>query len=373
MKQINGQHIIQLFEEFSPKQYALEGDPIGLQIGTLNKPVKKIMIALDVLEEVVDEAIAEDVDLIIAHHPLIYRPLKTINTETTYGRILEKLMTHQVTVYAAHTNLDVAVGGVNDLLAEALQLRETKVFVPTFEVPLKKLFVFVPEKDAVHVRNAVGDAGAGAIGNYSHCSFSSQGVGSFRPGEESNPHIGEHGKQEFVDEVKIECIFPETIEKKVIKAMIRAHPYEEVAYDVIRLDNESHDKLGLGRIGYLDNEMTLREFAEHVKQTLSVNHVRVTGELDNIVKKVAVLGGDGNKYMRSAVFQGADVYVTGDIYYHVAHDAMMEGLNLVDPGHNVEKIMKDGVKKRLDKMFKEKGIDVEVIASKVNTDPFQFV
>lgn len=373
MKQLNGHHLIQLFEQFSPKRFALEGDRVGLQVGTLNKPIKKIMIALDVLEEVVDEAIAENVDLIIAHHPLIYRPLKNINTETAYGRTIEKLLIHQVTVYAAHTNLDVATGGVNDLLAEALGLTDTKVLAPTMEIPHKKLFVFVPEKDADNVRNALGDAGAGAIGNYSHCSFSSQGVGSFRPGDGSNPHIGKQGKQEFVDEVKIECIFPESIEKQVIHAMLRAHPYEEVAYDLYRLDNDSGERLGLGRIGNLESEMTLEQFAEHVKQSLSVNNVRVTGNLNNKVKKVAVLGGDGNKYMMTAVMQGADVYVTGDVYYHVAHDAMMEGLNLVDPGHNVEKIMKDGIKRIIEQKVTEKGFDVDVITSKVNTDPFQFI
>lgn len=373
MKQLNGHHVIQLFEKFSPKRYALDGDRIGLQVGTLNKPVKKIMIALDVLEEVVDEAITENVDLIIAHHPLIYRPLKNINTETAYGRTIEKLLAHQVTVYAAHTNLDVAVGGVNDLLAEALGLKETEVLVPTMEIPLKKLFVFVPEEDADHVRKALGDAGAGAIGNYTHCSFSSKGVGSFRPDTGSNPHIGERGKQEFVDEVKIECIFPESIEKQVIQAMLKAHPYEEVAYDLYKLDNNSSERLGLGRIGYLTSDMTLKEFAEHVKQVLSVSNVRVTGNLNDKVKKVAVLGGDGNKYMTSAVMHGADVYVTGDVYYHVAHDAMMAGLNIVDPGHNVEKIMKDGVKRILEQKVTEKGYDVKVITSKVNTDPFQFI
>lgn len=373
MKKLNGQYVIQLLEEFSPKRLALDGDPIGLQVGTLNKPISKIMIALDVLEEVVDEAIEENVDLIIAHHPLIYRPLKNIRTDTPYGRMIAKLVAHDITVYAAHTNLDVAEGGVNDLLAEALQLKNTQVFVRTHDIPLKKLAVFVPKADADRVRTALGDAGAGAIGNYSHCSFSSEGIGSFRPGDGSNPHIGQQGKQEFVEEVKIECIFPETIEKKVIQAMLKVHPYEEVAYDVYRLENENENQLGLGRIGELEAEMTLEQFAEHVKQTLDVQRVRVVGNLNDKVKKVAVLGGDGNKYMMSAVMKGADVYVTGDIYYHVAHDALMEGLNIIDPGHNVEKIMKDGLRRILETKLHAQGYDVEVVASKVNTDPFQFV
>lgn len=373
MKTLNGQYVIQLLEEFSPKRLALEGDPIGLQVGTLNKPVQKIMIALDVLEEVVDEAIEEKVDFIIAHHPLIYRPLQTIRTDTAHGRMIAKLLSHDITVYAAHTNLDVAEGGVNDLLADALQLKNTKVFVPTYEVPLKKLAVFVPKEDADKVRTALGDAGAGALGNYTHCSFSSEGIGSFRPGEGSNPHIGEQGKQEYVEEIKIECIFPETIEKKVIQAMLKVHPYEEVAYDIFRLENENKHRFGLGRIGELEQEMTLEQFAAHVKQALDVKHVRVVGNLSDRVKKIAVLGGDGNKYLSSAVLQGADVYVTGDVYYHVAHDALMAGLNIVDPGHNAEKIMKEGLKRILEKKLHAKGYDVQVIASKINTDPFQFI
>lgn len=371
MKKTNGHQIIQLFEQFSPKSLAMEGDKIGLQIGRLNKPVEKVLVALDVLEEVVDEAIAENVQLIIAHHPIIFRPLQKISTEQSYGRIIEKLIKHDIAVYAAHTNLDVAKGGVNDLLAEALGLTDTEVLVPTTEMKLKKLVVFVPEKDAVKVKEALGNAGAGHIGNYSHCAFSSQGTGQFLPGDNTNPHIGSHGKLEEVNEVRVETIFPEHLEQKILSAMIKAHPYEEVAYDIYPLENKG-ETLGLGRVGYVD-EMSLEEFAAHVKKSLGVKGLRVVGDLQSKVRKVAVLGGDGNKYFMSAKFKGADVYVTGDFYYHVAHDAMMEGLNIVDPGHNVEKVMKDGVVKVMDKMCKEKGLEVTFMASKPNTDPFQFL
>ncbi len=371
MKKANGHEIIQLFEQFSPRVYAMEGDKVGLQIGGLNKPVDKVMIALDVLEEVVDEAIAENVQMIIAHHPLIYRPLQKITTDQASGRIIEKLIKHEIAVYAAHTNLDVAKGGVNDLLAEALGLSNVEVLVPTYEVKLKKLVVFVPDDHANTVREALGKAGAGAIGNYSHCAFSANGVGQFLPGDNTNPHIGIQGKLEEVQEVRIETIFPENLEKRILSAMLKAHPYEEVAYDIYPLDNKG-ETLGLGRIGYVD-EMSLGEFAEHVKKSLDVKGVRVVGDLNSPVKKVAVLGGDGNKYWMSAKFKGADVYVTGDFYYHVAHDAMMEGLNIIDPGHNVEKVMKEGVRMKLTQMCEERGLDVTFIASKPQTDPFQFL
>lgn len=371
MKVANGHEIIQLFEQFSPKGLAMEGDKIGLQVGRLNKKIERVMIALDVLEEVIDEAIEKNVQLIIAHHPPIFRPLKNVITDTVQGRMIEKLLKHDIAVYAAHTNLDVAVGGVNDLLAAALGLEDPEVLVPTYQTKLKKLVVFVPSTHAEELRVAVGKAGAGHIGNYSHCSFSTSGTGRFLPGDNTTPYIGQQGHLEAVDEVRIETIVPEPLLKRVVTAMLKANPYEEVAYDVYPVDNQG-EVLGLGRIGAV-NEMTLAEFAERVKTALEVDKVRVVGDLSSKVKKVAVLGGDGNKYFSQAKFKGADVYVTGDIYYHTAHDAMMQGLNMIDPGHNVEKIMKKGVTATLTKMCKEAGYEVEIFPSEVNTDPFQYL
>jgi dinuclear metal center YbgI/SA1388 family protein len=371
MKKANGHEIIQLFEQFSPKGLAMEGDKIGLQIGGLNKKIERVMIALDVLEEVIDEAIERDVQLIIAHHPPIFRALKNVLTDTIQGRMIEKLLKHDIAVYAAHTNLDVAKGGVNDLLAEALGLESPEVLVPTFETKLKKLVVFTPATHAEEIRKVLGKSGAGFIGNYSHCSFSANGTGRFLPEENSDPFIGQQGQLEQVDEVRIETIVPEHLVRRIVTAMIKAHPYEEVAYDVYPVENKG-EVLGLGRIGAV-KEMSLGEFAKKVKEVLDVDKVRVVGNLSSPIKKVAVLGGDGNKYFKHAKFKGADVYITGDIYYHTAHDAMMEGLNMIDPGHNVEKVMKKGLTATLTKMCKESGYDVEIFPSEVNTDPFKFV
>ncbi|WML59712.1 Nif3-like dinuclear metal center hexameric protein [Neobacillus sp. PS2-9] len=371
MKNPNGHEIIQLFEQFSPKSLAMEGDKIGLQVGRLNKKVDRVMIALDVLEDVIDEAIEKNVQLIIAHHPIIFRPLKNVLTDTTQGRMVEKLLKHDIAVYAAHTNLDVAKGGVNDLLAAALELQEPEVLVPTFDTKLKKLVVFVPASHAEEIRNVLGKAGAGFIGNYSHCTFSTNGTGRFLPGENTNPFVGQPGQLEVVDEIRIETIVPEPLLKKAITAMVKAHPYEEVAYDIYPTENKG-EVLGLGRIGKV-SEMTLGEFAEKVKTALDVERVRVVGDLSSKVRKVAVLGGDGNKYFMNAKYKGVDVYVTGDIYYHTAHDAMMQGLNMIDPGHNVEKVMKKGLTAALQKMCREEGYEVEIFPSEVNTDPFQFI
>ncbi|WP_090831387.1 MULTISPECIES: Nif3-like dinuclear metal center hexameric protein [unclassified Bacillus (in: firmicutes)] len=371
MKAVNGNEVIGLFEQFSPKAYAMEGDKIGLQIGTLNKSVEKVMVALDVLEEVVDEAIEKNVQLIIAHHPPIFRPLKKLTTDNVSGRMIEKLLKHDIAVYAAHTNLDVTPGGVNDMLANALGLENTEVLYPTYEKKLKKITVYVPEDYADEVRKALGIAGAGAIGDYSHCSFSSQGEGRFLPGDKTQPFIGSAGQLETVNEIKIETIVEEHLLKRTLTAMLKAHPYEEVAYDIFSLDNKG-EVLGLGRIGSID-PITLGDFAEKVKKAFGLDRVRVIGNVNDMVRKVAVLGGDGNKYYSSAKFKGADVYVTGDIYYHTAHDAMMEGLNIIDPGHNIEKIMKKGVAEVMTKMCDQKGYRVTFIPSEVDTNPFQII
>lgn len=372
MKTPNGHQIIELFEQFSPKSFAMDGDKVGLQVGRLNKPCPRVMVALDVLETVVDEAILNNVQLIIAHHPVIYRPLGAIQTDQPAGRIVEKLIKNDIAVYAAHTNLDVAEGGVNDLLAAALGLEGTEVLVPTASEELRKLAVFVPVDHAEAVRSALGRAGAGFIGQYSHCSYSQEGTGRFMPETGAEPFIGQSGQLEAVREEKIETIYPAQIEKKILGAMFKAHPYEEVAYDILPLQNKGEVR-GLGRIGSLPDEMTLEQFARHAKASLESGGVRVVGDLQRPVRKVAVLGGDGNKYWQSAKRKGADVYVTGDFYYHTAHDADAEGLAVVDPGHNVEKVMKKGIASLMKEKAAAQKWEVEFIPSSVETDPFQFI
>jgi dinuclear metal center YbgI/SA1388 family protein len=366
------QQVMQFIEEFAPKKLAYEGDRIGLQIGTPTKKVKKIMVALDVLEDVVDEAIEQGVDLIVAHHAIIFHPLKHIRTDTPAGRIIEKLIKHEIGVYIAHTNLDAAPGGINDLLAEALGLQEVEILQPGYQQKLKKLVVFVPVSHLAEVREGISSVGAGFIGNYSHCTFSAPGTGTFKPLEGSDPFIGKQGVVEEVEEVRLETIFPEEIQNKVIKAMLKVHPYEEVAYDIYPVE-QTGKTYGIGRIGKLATPLSLRDFALQVKEKFSLSGVRVVGPLDRMVQKIAVLGGDGNKFVQRAIFLGADVLVTGDVYYHTAHDAMMEGLSIVDPGHNVEKVMKQGIKAMLEKRLQEAGLETQVIVSNIHTDPFTFL
>lgn len=368
----NGQFIIQLMEQLAPKHYALPDDPIGLQLGTLNKTVSNVLVALDVTADVVDEAIACGAELIVAHHAIMFRPLKHIRTDLPSGRLIERLIKHDIAVYISHTNLDVADGGVNDVLAEALGLRQLTALQDVHTEKLYKLVVFVPKEHHERVQQAVFAAGAGQIGNYASCSFNVEGTGTFTPMEGSEPFIGRQGRFEQVQEIRLETIVPESVRRKTVQAMLKAHPYEEVAYDIYPVDLKGRS-FGIGRVGQLDAGTTLAELAELVKQSYQLTHVRIVGEPDRPIRKVAVLGGAGRSYVQSARFAGADVIVTGDIDHHTAHDALADGMAIIDAGHHIEKLMKPAVAAWLNERLTAAGYTTAAAASQVSTDPFRFV
>ncbi|WP_339250592.1 Nif3-like dinuclear metal center hexameric protein [Sporosarcina sp. FSL W8-0480] len=372
MKKVNGHEIIALFEQWSPKRFAEDWDPIGLHIGQLNRQVEKVLVTLDVNEAVVDEAIETGSNLIIAHHPPIFSPMKTVWTDTPQGRLIEKCIKHDISVYAAHTNLDVAPGGVNDLLANQLGLQDVEVMSPTISDPLYKLAVFCPVSHAEQLRSVLAQAGAGAIGDYIGCSFTSTGTGRFIPSTGAKPFIGEIGKVEEVEEERIEVVLPGPIRGKVIKAMLAAHPYEEPAYDFFVLDQRT-EEFGLGRVGNLPEKMELEQFAFFVKEAFDVPAVRVVGNSQKQIRKVAVLGGSGSKYIKAAKRKGADVFVTGDMDFHSAQDAESIDLAIVDPGHHVEKVMIKGVAEYMRHLAHEKGYEVSFIQSEIDTEPFRFI
>lgn len=365
-----GEMIVQTLERLAPKHYAIPDDKIGLQIGTAAKEVSRVLVALDVTPEVVDEAIAFGAEMIIAHHAVIYRPLAHLRTDTPAGALAAKLLQHNIAVYIAHTNLDTAEGGINDWMAEALGIKVKGVLEEVHTDQLLKLVVFVPETHQDAVRSAILAAGAGWIGNYSHCSFNLSGVGTFMPREGSEPFIGQEGKLERVPEIRIETVLPQSLRKSVVSAMLKAHPYEEVAYDLYPMDLKGRS-FGLGRVGTLPEVESLDQFAERVKRAFDVPFVRVVGEGSKPVRKVAVLGGSGGRYIRHATFAGADVLVTGDIDYHTAQDAQAAGLAIIDPGHNAEKIMKPKTAEWLAEQLKAKGSKTEVFASTVDTEVFR--
>lgn len=370
MKIANGHELIQLFESWSPKSFALKDDPIGLHIGQLNSQVQNVLVTLDVTLDVVQEAIDQNCQLILAHHPPIYRPLKNLRTDTPFGKMFSLCIKHDIAVYAAHTNLDVAPGGVNDLLAEALELQQIKFLDETYAEPLMKLAVYVPSIHAKELREQLAVVGAGQIGNYDSCSFSSSGTGRFKPLVGSNPVIGSLNNLEELEEEKVEVVFASSMKSKILKTMYAIHPYEEVAFDLWTLESKTGQQ-GIGRVGFLQQPMSLDLFAEKVKQQLNVPFVRVVGDGTTIIRKVAVLGGDGNKYIHTAKRAGADVLITGDLYFHVAQDAQALGLSVIDPGHHVESIMKTGVSEKMNKMCDEKKYACTFIASKISTEPFR--
>ncbi|MBH5318114.1 Nif3-like dinuclear metal center hexameric protein [Paenibacillus sp. GSMTC-2017] len=370
----NGQTVIQYMEQLAPKHYAVENDRIGLQLGTLSKPISKVMIALDVTDEVVNEAIAEGANLIIAHHAIIFRPLAKLDTSTPAGKLYEKLIKNDIAVYISHTNLDVADGGINDWLADQAGIEEKgrSCLEEVHTDKLYKLVVFVPESHHEVVLESIWRTGAGEIGNYDSCSFNIKGTGTFKPGDGTKPFIGKQGELEKVDEVRIETIVPYSLHRKTVNAMLKAHPYEEVAYDLYPVDLKGRT-FGLGRAGKLKQSTTLGELAELLKQSFDVPMLRVVGPLDRVVRKAAVLGGSGARYVRHATFAGADVLITGDIDYHTAHDALAAGISIIDAGHNIEKVMKVKVAEWLTDKLVEGKYDTNVVFSKLNTEPFTFI
>ncbi|GGA68522.1 Nif3-like dinuclear metal center hexameric protein [Ornithinibacillus halotolerans] len=366
-KTVTNSDVFKLIEAWAPKNLAYDWDNVGLQIGSHNQPVRKIMVTLDVIESVVDEAIENKVDLIIAHHPLLFKPLNQLNLDTWKGRIIHKLIANNITVYAAHTNLDIADGGVNDMLCEVLGINNKEILKTEGEKFLYKLAVYVPETHLNQVVDALSKEGAGHLGNYSHCTFQTKGTGTFMPLADAEPFIGKQNELEKVKEVKVETIVKESILPNVIDSVIAAHPYEEVAYDVypLKMDGE---KLGIGRIGTINEEMSLDSFVDHVKNSLGLSHVKVSGNLSKRINRVAVLGGSGEKYIYHALRQKADVLITGDMTFHFAQEAIELGLAVIDAGHYIEQIMKTGTQKYL----QDKLTNVDIIISETNTDPFQY-
>jgi len=361
--------IFKAMETWAPKHLAYSWDNIGLQIGNAKNTVKKVLVTLDVLENVVDEAISEGVDLIIAHHPLLFKPLKQLDTSTPKGRIVEKLITNGITVYAAHTNLDIAKNGMNDILSELLSIEKPENLIATESEKLLKIAVYVPESHEEEMRAAMADADAGHIGNYSHCTFRYNGTGTFKPEKGTNPYIGKEGKIEHVSEMKIETVINESTLNKTLQRINEAHPYEVPAIDIYALENEGIN-YGLGKVGKLEKSMKLQDFCAFAKDRLGMEHIRFTGDPDQIVETCAVLGGSGEKYIAAAYNKGADVYVTGDVTFHAAQDAEALGMALVDAGHYIEKAIKKEAAAYLEGLF---GTEIEVLVSTVNTDPFRFV
>ncbi|QDR80915.1 Nif3-like dinuclear metal center hexameric protein [Sporomusa termitida] len=325
--------ILKELEKLAPRHLAEPWDNVGLLLGDPAQPIQKIIVALDVDQPLVNEAITTGADLIIAHHPLIFKGLTRIRTDCPQGKLLADLIKAGIAVYAAHTNLDSARGGVNDVLAQKLALKEVRPLTNVYQEQLYKLAVYVPATHVDQVRNSITAAGAGHIGNYSHCTFQTPGTGTFLPLADAQPFLGHQGTLEFVDESRLETVFPAALRSQIITAMLAAHPYEEVAYDEYQLLNKG-ETYGLGRVGCLAAPMGLEQFIRQVKTALHINSVKVAGaDAEQMISRVAVCGGSGASLINQAVNAGAHILVTGDVKYHEAQQAVAEGLTIIDAGH----------------------------------------
>lgn len=368
MAQLKCGRVASIMENIAPKRLAENWDNVGLIIGDGASIINKIMVCLDLPLWVLDEAIENGVDMIITHHPIIFNPLKKITNDTPLGKKIMKLIRNNISVYTSHTNFDFAEGGLNDIFARQLGFEKTDIIKTTYEEKLYKLVVYIPEGYEEKVLEEMSKAGAGCIGNYSNCSFRVKGMGTFKPLEGTNPFIGETGKLERVDEYRVETIVPEGMLNSVIKAMLKSHPYEEVAYDVFELKNKVKS-VGLGRIGELENKVTLASYADFIKKALDIEGVRFSGPPDAEIKTVAMLNGSGNSFISAAKFAGADVLITGDLQYHQIIDALEEGIYVIDAGHfGTEKMMIKAVSDYLRSTLKDEGYMVDVIESKSNID-----
>ena len=326
--------VLHALEEIAPAHLALEDDPIGLLIGDPVRAVERVVVALDVTPAVAEAAAARGAGLIVAHHPLIYHPARTLRADEPFpGGVALACARAEIAVAAAHTNWDVAPGGINDILAARLGLSETRPLRITHRERMVKVTVFVPADNREAVLDAMAGAGGGGIiGNYDRCAFSAPGTGTFRPLPGAQPFIGTIGQPETVAEERLEMLVPEERWPAVVAAMRAAHPYEEVAYDIYPLANGGTEQ-GIGRIGTLPEHISAAAFRETVKQALDFPEVRMAGPAERPVRTVAVCGGAGAFLMPDALAAGADAFVTADIRHHEYVDAEARGLPLLDAGH----------------------------------------
>lgn len=324
--------VMAVLEAFAPTYLAESWDRVGLMIGSPSQEVNKVLCALDLNEEVVEEAITRKVDCIVTHHPFLFKPIANIDLDTPTGRIIEKLVAHHIAVYAMHTNYDVAPQGLNEYLGRGLGLGNLEVFAVTTKQPQYKGIIYVPQTHREEVRKAVIDNLKTHIGQYEGCTFTYEGEGTFRPLAGSHPAIGREGALERVAECAVSFMAPLMEAKQVIEAVRGVHPYEEMAYDLLALENHSIS-YGAGRVGQLEVPMTLDAFIAQLKQYFGIDYVKVTTkDLSQKVQRVALVSGAGSDFIADAS-RVADVFVTGDVKFHEAQMATALGLVVIDVGH----------------------------------------
>ncbi|MCB0449584.1 MAG: Nif3-like dinuclear metal center hexameric protein [Confluentibacter sp.] len=360
------QDVINHLEELAPLAYAEDFDNVGLLVGNKQSEITGVLVALDTLETVVDEAIQENCNLIVSFHPIIFKGLKKLTGATYVERAVLKAIKHDIAIYSMHTALDNAFKGVNDMICSRLQLKNRRILIPQTET-IKKLTTYVPKAEAEHLRNALFNSGGGNIGNYSNCSFNVEGYGTYKGNEHSNPSIGQKEQMHTEAETKISITFPKHLEQEILRALFQNHSYEEVAYEVTTLENKNQH-IGMGMVGELEEAMDEHDFLAFIKQKMEAKCIKHSSFLNKKIKKIAVLGGSGSFAIEAAKRTGAEAFITADLKYHDFFMAENK-LLLVDVGHyESEQFTKNGLVAHLTKKI----TNFAIILSKTNTNPVKY-
>ena len=359
--------IINYLEELAPLSYAEDFDNVGLLVGNKNNEVTGILVTLDTLESVIDEAIEKRCNLIVSFHPIIFKGLKKVNGNNYVERVVIKAIQNNINIFAIHTALDNAFQGVNSIICDTLGLKNKKILLPQ-KGTIKKLTTYVASKDADHLRKALFNAGAGNIGNYNNCSFNSEGLGTYKGNEHSNPTIGEKGKLQIEKETQISVTFNKHLELQILNALFKNHPYEEVAFEVNTLENFNQN-IGMGMVGELEKETNALEFLQFVKNKMNASCIKHSELIKKPIKKVAVLGGSGSFAIQAAKSANADVLITSDLKYHDFFTAEKQ-IILADIGHyESERFTKNFLADYLSKKI----TNFAVVLSTTNTNPVKYL
>lgn len=358
--------IISSLEELAPLNYAEGFDNVGLLTGSPQWELTGVLVSLDAIEKVVDEAIERDCNLIVSFHPIVFSGLKRFSGSSYVEKSLIKAIKNDIAIFAIHTALDNQFKGVNHMIAQRLNLENQQILIPQTNV-IKKLVTYVPHNSAQDIRDALFRVGAGSIGNYDHCSFNLNGKGTFKGNDDSDPVIGEKGELQIQDETLISVTFPRHLQRVVKEALLQAHPYEEVAYEITTIENE-HQHLGMGMLGELKEHVKEEVFLKLIKEKFNTGCIRHSTLLNKPIKKVAVLGGSGSFAIDAALRAKADIYITADLKYHDFFKAEGE-LVLADIGHfESEQFTKD----LLCDYLSEKFPNFAILLSHTNTNPIKY-
>lgn len=353
-------------EEIAPRSYQEDYDNSGLLTGAPSAEVKGVLVTLDCTESVLDEAIEKNCNLVVAHHPILFRGIKKLTGQTYVERVLIKAIKHDMAIYAIHTNLDNVITGVNKKIAQKIGLRNIQVLKPRKDT-LAKLVTFIPAGHTERVAAALHEAGAGNIGNYKNCSFRAGGQGTYLPTGDANPYQGKLNQLEKADEVRLEVIFPKPLEAQILRALRENHPYEEVAYYLTPLENENQE-VGAGVIGELEHYEEPVAFLKRLKKDMNTACIRHTAPV-RPVKKVALCGGAGSFLLPAAIARGADAFVSADFKYHEFFDSDQK-IMIADIGHYESEQF---TKELLEEFLKEKFRTFAIIFSKTETNPISYL